>query len=126
MATAAERLADQRAIALSADIQIQLDRNAGLRPMVAILAKAREQAALAMNSLVYADASNPESIRGYQNEVRRYDDLVAWCQEIFNEGIEADRRIDEADRIEFSNLILSPEVAAEAATLGVHTRDYDA
>lgn len=126
MATAAERLADQRAIALSADIQIQFDRNAGLRPMVAILIKARELAALAMNSLVYADASNPELIRGYQNEVRRYDDLVAFCQEIFNEGIEADRRLDEADRLELSNLIMTPEVAAEAAALGVHNRDYDA
>ena len=126
MATAAERLADQRAIALSADIQIQFDRNAGLRPMVAILVKARELAALAMNSLVYADASNPELIRGYQNEVRRYDDLVAFCQEIFNEGIEADRRLDEADRLELSNLIMTPEVAAEAAALGVHNRDYDA
>lgn len=126
MATAAERLADQRAIALSADLEIQLDRKAGLRPMVAILMKARDQAALAMNSLVYADPANVDLIRGYQNEIRRYDDLVAWCQEIFNEGIEADRHLEEADRIELSNLILSPEVAAEAATLGVHNRDYDA
>lgn len=126
MATGAERLADQRSIALSADLEIQLDKQAGLRPMVAILKKARDQAALAMNSLVYADPSNTDLIRGYQNEVRRYDDLVAWCQEIVNEGIEADRRLDEADRIEFSNLLLSPEVAAESAALGVHPRDYDA
>jgi hypothetical protein len=126
MTTAAERLADQRAIELSADLQIQLDRKAGLRPMVAVLKKARDQAAIAMNSLVYADPADVALIRGYQNEVRRYDDLVAWCQEVVSEGIEADRRIEESDRIEFSELLLSPEVAEEARALGVHNRDYDA
>jgi hypothetical protein len=126
MATGAERLADQRAIALSADLEIQLDRKAGLAPMVAILKKARDQAALAMNSLVYADPTDVVLIRGYQNEVRRYDDLVAWCQEIVVEGIEADRRIEESDRIEFSNLLLSPDVAAEARALGVHEQGFDA
>lgn len=126
MTTGAERLADQRAIALSADLEIQLDQNAGLRPMVAILKKAREQAALAMNSLLYADPEAADLIRGLQHEVRRYDDLVAWCQEIVTEGIEADGRLEESERIELSNLILSPEVAAERRALGVHPRDYDA
>ncbi|MET4187611.1 hypothetical protein ABIB86_000440 [Bradyrhizobium sp. JR1.7] len=126
MATAAERLAVLRAIERSAELQVQLDKSAGLRPMVTILSKAREQAALAMNSLVYADPADVTLIRGYQNEVRRYDDLVAWCQEIINEGIEADRRIDEAERIEFSNLLLSPEVAEEARALGVNEQGHDA
>ncbi len=126
MTTGAERLADLRAIARSAELEIQFDKQAGLSPMLAVLVKARNQAALAMNSLVYADPADVTLIRGYQNEVRRYDDLVAWCQEIFNEGNEADARITEDDRAELSNLILSPEIAAEARALGVHARDYDA
>jgi hypothetical protein len=126
MTTGAERLADLRAIEHSADLQVQLDRQAGLAPMISILKKARGQAALAMNSLVYAEASDEKLIRGYQNEVRRYDDLVAWCQEIVREGIEAGQRIDESDRIEFSHLLLSPDVAAEAAALGVNRQGYDA
>lgn len=126
MTTGAERLADMRAIERSADLQIQLDRQAGLAPMISVLKKARDQAALAMNSLVYAEASDEKLIRGYQNEVRRYDDLVAWCQEIVREGIEAGQRLDETDRIEFSDLLLSPDVAAEAAALGVNRQGYDA
>lgn len=126
MATAAERLADQRSIELSADLQIQLDRRAGLRPMVAILKRARDQAAIAMNSMVYADAANIELIRAFQMEVRRYDDLVAWCSELVTEGIEADMRITEDDRTEFSQLLLSPEVAAEDAAIGTHKQGYDA
>lgn len=126
MATGAERLADLRAIALSASLETQLDKDAGHRPMLAVLIKARDQAALAMTSLLYADPADTVLIRGYQNEIRRYDDLVAWCQEIFNEGIEADDRITEADRIEHSNLIMTPEVAAEARAYGVHKQGYDA
>lgn len=125
--TAAERLAEQRAIALSADIEIQFDKSAsGFRPMVAILQKARQLAFAAMNSLIYADASNADLIRGYQNEVRRYDDLVAWCAEIFVEGLESDKKLDAEVANELSELILTPEVAREQRALGIHQQGYDA
>jgi hypothetical protein len=126
MTTAAERLADQRAIEYSVDLQIQLDRKAGLRPMIAILKKARDQARLAINSLIYADPSNVELVRAFQNEVRRYDDLVAWCQEVIVEGIEADQRLSEAEREEFSEILLSPDIAEEARAFGAQPMDYDA
>src|SRR6476620_5381105 len=101
--TAAERLADQRAIGLSAELEVQLDRRAGTRPVVVMLAKARALAFIAMNTLVYADPADVEKVRGLQNEIRRYDDLVAWCQEIFVEGLEADAHISEQERQEFAD-----------------------
>jgi hypothetical protein len=124
--TAAERLAEQRAIALSADLQLQLEKGAGTRPVVAMLAKAREAAFIAMNTLIYADPADTEKVRGLQHEIRRYDDLVAWCQEIFVEGLEADVRLTEEDQREFGELIMSPEIAAEAAAIGVHKQGFDA
>ena len=124
--TAAERLADQRAIALSAELEVQLERNAGTRPMIAMLAKARTLAFIAMNTLVYTDPSDVEKVRGLQHEIRRYDDLVAWCQEVFVEGLEADVRLSEEETREFADIIMSPEIAAEAAAIGVNKQGFDA
>lgn len=124
--TAAERLAEQRAIALSAELEVQLDRQAGTRPVIAMLAKARNLAFVAMNTLIYTDPADVEKVRGLQHEVRRYDDLVAWCHEIFVEGLEADVRLTEEERREFSDIIMTPEIAAEAAAIGVNKQGFDA
>lgn len=124
--TAAERLAEERAIALSAELELQLERRAGTRPVIAMLAKARTLAFVAMNTLVYADPADIEKVRGLQHEIRRYDDLVAWCQEIFVDGLEADAKLSEQERREFADLIMSPEIAAEAAGIGVNKQGYDA
>lgn len=117
-ADAIERLALNRAVEISAELEVQLDRNAKMRPMIAVLDLAREQAVLAMRGLVYVDPNATDKVREFQFEVRRYDDLVAWLLKIMVDGKEADRRIDELDRIEFDEILNSPEVADERRALG--------
>ena len=115
---AIERLALNRAVLISAELEVQLDQNAKMRPMIAVLDLAREQAVLAMRGLVFEEPTNIEKMRSLQFEVRRYDDLVAWLQKLIVDGKEADRRIDELDRIEFDEILNSPEVADERRALG--------
>lgn len=120
---AIERLALNRAVQISAELEVQLDQNAKIRPMIAVLDLAREQAVLAMRGLVFEEPTNIEKIRAFQFEVRRYDDLVAWVHKLIVDGKEADRRIDELDRIEFDEILNSPEVADERRALGDTIQD---
>ena len=120
---AIERLALNRAVQISAELEVQLDQNAKMRPMIAVLDLAREQAVLAMRGLVFEEPTNIEKVRSLQFEVRRYDDLVAWLQKLIVDGKEADRRIDELDRIEFDEILNSPEVADERRALGDTIQD---
>lgn len=110
---AIERLALERAVILSAELDVQFEKNAHIRPMVMILAKARDDAALAMRGLVYVDPNDADKVREFQHEVRRYDDLVQWTHQIIIDGKEADRRLAEKDRQELDELVTSPEVQAE-------------
>lgn len=125
MLTAAERLILDRMVHLSADLELQFEKTAGLAPMRAILAKAREQAVLATTSLLAVDPTKADQVREYQYEIRRYDDLVAWIREIIVEGKEADRRLNEDERAEFETLINTPEVR-ENDGLGGPPEDHDA
>lgn len=120
---AIERLALNRAVIISAELEVQLDQSAKTRPMVAVLDLAREQAVLAMKGLVFEEPTNVEKIRAFQFEVRRYDDLVAWITKLIVDGKEADRRIEELDRIEFEEILNSPEVADERRALGDTIQD---
>lgn len=114
---AIERLALERAVQVSAALEVQLEKNTKLQPMAAILGRAKEQAALAMRGLVFVDPTDVEKVRAFQFEVRRYDDLVEWARAIIVEGKEADRRLDELDRQELASIITSPEVQDERDAL---------
>ena len=120
---AIERLALNRAVLLSAELEVQLDKNAKLQPMIAILAMAREQAALALKGLLYEDPTHTDKIREFQFEVRRYDDLVSWTHALIVAGKEADRRLDQMERDEFDEILNSPEVADERRALGGTIQD---
>jgi len=125
-------LAAARAQFLSEDVEEQLTARAhhGYRPLVAILHKARLQAADAMAALVSANPEKPGDIRALQNEVRRFEDLVQFTQAILGEGQEH-LAIHDEDRRELENLIFSPirettaEQAVELQRLGM-TRSDDA
>jgi hypothetical protein len=118
-----ERLALNRAVQISAELEVQLDQNAKMRPMIAVLDLAREQAVIAMRGLVYVDPNDAAKVREFQFEIRRYDDLVEWLRKLIVDGKEADRRIDELDRIEFDEILNSPEVADERRALGDTIQD---
>lgn len=102
---AIEALALERAMLLSIHLEDQLDTSNQTRPMIAVLALARDQAALAMKGLIYEDPTHTDKIREFQFEIRRYDDLVAWMREIIIAGKEADRKLSSDEREEFARLL---------------------
>lgn len=110
---AAERLALERLVTVSASLEAQLERSPTLQPIAAILSIARENAAIATSSLVFQDPKDADKIREFQFEIRRYDDLVEWIRTILVNGREADRRLSEQDRAEFDRLAFDPEIQAE-------------
>lgn len=99
------RLAIQRIIADSADIEAQLAIRSGTRPVVTVLAKARSEAADALACLVDADPEKPEEIRRLQNEVRRFGDLVRWFKTICEQGDMAEQIITQQEREELLEIL---------------------
>jgi hypothetical protein len=120
-------LALERAALVSADIEEQLTARAkdGMRPLVAVLAKAKAQAADAIAALVDTPASDAAAITRLQNEVKRFADLVRWLKEIVNEGLDQRYEVADAERDELEILVAPPEddaraqAQAERARLGI-------
>lgn len=121
-----ERLAYQRAVDVSIELEVQLDKGPTFQPIKAILGKARASAQAAMIGLVMVEPSDVEKVRGFQNEVRRYDDLIRWCAEIIEEGRAAENWFRQEDANEFAEIFTTDEGRKEANALGIHTGDYDA
>jgi hypothetical protein len=120
-------LALERAALVSADIEEQLTARAkdGMRPLVAVLAKAKAQAADAIAALVDTPPSDAAAITRLQNEVKRFADLVRWLKEIVNEGLDQRYEVADAERDELEILVAPPEddaraqAQAERARLGI-------
>ena len=120
-------LALERAALISADIEEQLTARAkdGMRPLIAVLAKAKAQAAEAIAALVDTPPSDAVAIARLQNEVRRFADLVRFLREIVNDGLEERYEVADAERDELERLIAPPddrldaEAARERAALGI-------
>lgn len=120
-------LALERAALISADIEEQLTARAkdGMRPLVAVLAKARREAADAIAALVDTPPSDAAAITRLQNEVKRFADLVRWLKEIVNEGLDQRYEVADAERDELEILVAPPEddaraqAQAERARLGI-------
>jgi hypothetical protein len=123
---AMERLAYQRAVSVSIELEAQLDKGPMFTPMKAILGKAKRQAQAAMIGLVMIDPAKVDEVRAFQNEVRRYDDLVTWCSEIIEEGRAAEVYFKEQDADEFAEILTTDEGRQEANALGIHPQDHDA
>jgi hypothetical protein len=120
-------LALERAALVSADIEEQLTARAkdGMRPLVAVLAKARREGADAIAALVDTPPSDAAAITRLQNEVKRFADLVRWLKEIVNEGLDQRYEVADAERDELEILVAPPEddakaqAQAERARLGI-------
>ena len=108
-----ETIARQRLIEMAIDLQVQLERGSGTRPVLWLLARARARAVTAIYSMVKIDPTRADEIRMLQNEVNLYGDLVDDCKALLARGQEEDRELDEQDRIEIADL-LSPEDAQRA------------
>jgi hypothetical protein len=100
------RLGLRRCMELSADVEVQLrDDVQGGRPVVAILQRARHEAAEAMVGLYAVDPYKPEDIWALKNKIARYDDLVRWLRDIVQTGIEADTQVNSEEREELIELL---------------------
>ena len=120
-------LALERAALISADIEEQLTARAndGMRPLIAVLAKARREAAEAIAALVDTPPSDATAIARLQNEVRRFADLVRFLREIVNEGLDERYEVADAERDDLERLVAPPddtidaEARRERAALGI-------
>lgn len=114
----------QRMVESSASLEHQFDKDAYRRPVLLLLSKAREQALKAYDALVYsADPMDGPTIRQLQHEIRRYDDLVAWCREIIAEGKHADQILQDRERMELARVVLDSENANELQAAGLTQED---
>lgn len=100
-----EALSEEHLYALAADVQVQLEKGTGTRPVLWLLAQQRAKANEAMGKLVDVDATETEAIRTLQNEIRLYGDLVTSCQELIVRGREADAQIAERDRSDMADIV---------------------
>jgi hypothetical protein len=109
-------LALERAALLSADIEEQLTARGkdGMRPLIAVLAKARREAALAIAALVDTPASDAAAIARLQNEVRRFADLVRFLREIVMDGLDERYEVADAERDELERLVAPPDDTLDA------------
>lgn len=127
MTSPSQMMAMQRLVQASASLEVQFDQDATRRPVLFLLKKAREAALAAFDALVYSvDPMDGATVRQLQHEIRRYDDLVAWCREIISEGKEADRMLSEIEREEHARAVLDPNNAEDVRAAGGNTEDtYD-
>lgn len=121
-----ERLAYQRAVDVSIELEVQLDRSKQFTPIKALLGKAKRKAEAAMVALVMTDPTFPNVVAGLQNEVRRYDDLVTWVAELIEEGRAAEIYFQERDAEEFAEILTTDEGREEALAFGIAPQDHDA
>lgn len=99
------RLADAQLSLLSADLQVQLERGTGTRPVLFMLAKARERAAKAVLLFMDADTTDAALMLRLQQEINVYNDMVTSARELMISGKEARNRVKEQDRIELEEVI---------------------
>lgn len=106
-----EALGNEHLFELAADVQVQLERGTGTRPVLWLLAEQRAKARTAMAGLVEVDATEADAIRSFQNEIRLYGDLVTACQNLMTRGREADAMIAETARSDIAEIVgnMSPE-----------------
>lgn len=98
-------IAADRAVRISAEIEVQLMGGHGCTPILAMLVRARDEATQAMVMLVRGNANDPGEIRALQNIVVRFDDLVRWLQDLVRDGFEAEREISNEEREDLADML---------------------
>lgn len=113
-------IAMKRSVDISAEIEVQLIGARGTNPIIAMLAKAKDEAANAMVMLIREDPMDPGKIAMWQNQVLQFDNMVRWLSQLVKDGFEADRQIGSEEREELADLLaqnpdmLDPQEAYEA------------
>jgi hypothetical protein len=104
-----EGLADLRLIELAVDLQVQLEKGTGTRPVLFLLNQQRGKAVDAIMKMVDIDVSETVALRSLQAEVRLYSDLIQSCRALLSRGRDADRKISEANREDLEMIVATPE-----------------
>lgn len=100
-----EKLSDEQLRLLAVDVQVQLEKGTGTRPVLYLLAQQRLHAVKAITGLINVEPTDAEAIRGYQQQAALYFDLMENCREMLNRGREADSRIKEEERASLQEAI---------------------
>jgi hypothetical protein len=119
-----EKLSDEQLRVLSADLQVQLERGTGTRPVLWLLSQTRLKAAKAIVMFMDVDPDDGKLIRRLQAEVKLYDEMIQSCRALFARGKEADRSIQESDR-EALEEITSEMTDEERRLNNIETRGQD-
>ena len=117
-----EMLSHAELLRISADVQVQLEKNTAHRPVLFMLARARQAAAAAITQLVIVEPDKISEIRSLQNEVRLYDKMVDACRAMLERGNEADARIREEDREDMHELLVNDE---QRKLYGLYSKGFD-
>ena len=117
-----EMLSHAELLRISADVQVQLEKNTAHRPVLFMLARARQAAAAAITQLVMVEPDKISEIRSLQNEVRLYDKMVDACRAMLERGQEADARIREEDREDMHELLVGDE---QRKLYGLYSKGFD-
>jgi hypothetical protein len=94
---------------MSIDLKVQLEKGTGTRPMLYLLAGARNRAVEAISKIIEIDATETQAIRSLQAEVRIYSDMMELAKEMLSRGKEADREISEEDRVAVAGFLNTQE-----------------
>ncbi len=95
-----------RAVTLSADVEIQLKGGGGRAPVLALLAKARAAAVTAIVKLAEVDPEDPKAVRALQNDIKCFDRIVEWLREIVADGFDADEELAAREREQLADAVL--------------------
>ena len=96
-------------IEMQIDLKVQLERGTGTRPMLWLVASARNSAVIAIRKLIDVDASETQAIRAFQAEVRLYGDMMESAADMLSRGKEADHEINEEDRDAIADYLTTQE-----------------
>lgn len=103
--TATQRAALERAVILSAEVEIQLTSRDKTGPLLALLALARHHAAEALADLANMDLGD-RAAANKQMDVRCFQRIVEWLRDIVADGFDAELELSEAERYEINDEIL--------------------
>lgn len=103
--TATQRAALERAVILSAEVEIQLTSRDKTGPLLALLALARQHAAEALADLANMDLGD-RAAANKQMDVRCFQRIVEWLRDIVADGFDAELELSDAERYEINDEIL--------------------
>lgn len=103
--TATQRAALERAVIMSAEVEIQLTSRDKTGPLLALLALARQHAAEALADLANMDLGDRVAANK-QMDVRCFQRIVEWLRDIVADGFDAELELSDAERYEINDEIL--------------------